>query len=117
MIWKLFAAKRFIRKKPLRQAIQYQLNKLCKERFGITIPNKITIRVPYNQTLKLGTVQQMAVEVFEQMDIPKEAKDILKRKIRPVYTRQPNIGDIAMNFMQAAKNMDMEKATCLQTKK
>ena len=113
MIWKLFAAKRFIRKKPLRQAIQYQLNKLCKERFGITIPNKITIRVPYNQTLKLGTVQQMAVEVFEQMDIPKEAKDILKRKIRPVYTRQPNIGDIAMNFMQAAKNMDMEKATCV----
>ena len=42
-IWKLFAAKRYIQKKPLRQALQQQLSRLCKEKLEVAIPNKITI--------------------------------------------------------------------------
>jgi len=112
-IWKLFAAKRYIRKKPLRQALQQQLSRLCKEKLGVAIPNKITIRIPYNKVLTLGMTRRIAGNIIQQTNIPEEARNILVRKIRPVYMRQPNIGDIAMNFMKVAKNCESGKHKCV----
>jgi len=113
VLWKLFAAKRFIRKKPLRQAIQYQLTRICKEKFGTSIPNKITIRVPYNKVLPLGRIQHMAIDLIKISNLPNVAKELLIHKVRPVYTKQPNIGDIAMNFMNMARSMDINKYGCV----
>ena len=112
-LWKLFAAKCFIRKRPLRQAIQYQLTRMCKERFGISIPNKIPIRVPYNKTIQLNMIQRMAIGMIQLTKLPVEALEIMKRKVKPVYTRQPSIGDISMNFMKMARSMDTVRYKCV----
>jgi len=57
--------------------------------------------------------RRIAIGMIQLTNLPDVAKDILKNKIKPVYTRQPNIGDIAMNFMKMAKGMNIEDYQCV----
>ena len=55
----------------------------------------------------------MAIDLIKISNLPNVAKELLIHKVRPVYTKQPNIGDIAMNFMNVARSMDINKYGCL----
>ena len=112
-IWKLFAAKRYIREKSVRQAVGKTLQGFFKKLFGFLLPKMITLKVPYDHNIKRNKIHSCALEAIDHTDLPDTAKKLLKNKVRVVFTKRRSIGDITLNHIFFAKHIKDITGPCV----
>ncbi|GBG89109.1 hypothetical protein CBR_g48820 [Chara braunii] len=91
-----------------RYTLRCILSGVIRRKLGVNVRERLVVKVTFDETLCKVEVRRLCAELVKGLELSEAWKQMLIRRMRVVFGKNPSVGDMIYNFRQAARQEKLE---------